>query len=165
MVSNKKVGPITIIIDLFRFADGWFYFVSFIAFLISIIIGLKFGYKIRYNIIACSLLDSIPTILGFVMTGLTIIMGLNSKYIKRLSERANDGKTPIRVIIASFVSCFVFLIITYLLSLFLKGIVLECNGCQNLLGSLLLFCTIESALLLIHVVFHLFATSTHLVEY
>lgn len=164
MASNTRVGPYKIIADLFELTDGWFRLLSFIAFLVSIFIGLKYGNRIRYDIIACLMSDSIPTILGFVMTGLTIIMGLNGKYRKRLSEKANDGATPIKVIIASFVSCFVFLIITFLLSTIIEGIVFECCRYKYFLGSLLVFCILESALLLINVVFHLFATSTHLIN-
>lgn len=164
MTSNIKVGPFRIIVDLIKLTDGWFHLLSFATFIVSIFICLKNGDKIQYDIIACLILDSVPTILGFVVTGLTIIMGLNTKYLSRLSETANDGEIPIRAIVASFVSCFVFLIITYLLSIFFKGIMIDCIGYRQLLGSLLIFCILESALLLINVIFHLFATNTHLVE-
>lgn len=164
MTSNIKVGPFRIIIDLIKLTDGWFHLLSFATFLVSIFICLKYGDRIQYDIIACLILDSIPTMLGFVVTCLTIIMGLNTKYLSRLSEIANDGEIPIMVIVASFVSCFVFLIITYLLSIFFKGIMIDCIGYKQLLDSLLFYCVLESALLLINVIFHLFATSTDLVE-
>lgn len=159
MANNKKVYFIEVLGDLISLVGKWFWIISFALFLITLGVERTCGNQINYGCLTQQIVNSIPTLMGFLITGLAIIMGLNEGTLKRLSEPANDGKIPLRVIVACFVVCFGFLLLSLLLSLLYNNIDCKCEC----IGFLALFCTFESILSLFHVIFHIFSTSTHLV--
>lgn len=163
MASNIKVGIFRVLRDLCKSLGYKIGIITIILFCISVMYGLLFGDSTKWEELSCKMIDSIPTLLGFLVAGQAIIMGLSDSSLKRLSETADDNEIPLKVIVASFTFSTIVLLFSLLISLFFDCILIQCPGCSNLIGSFVLFGLLESALSIFHVVFHLFSTSTHLI--
>lgn len=156
METNKKVYLSTVIKDILSLVGKGFWILSFIVFLVTLV--MTYGDHIMFDCLTQQIVNVMPTLMGFLITGLAIIMGLNGELLKRLSETADDGEIPLMVIVACFVVCFGFLLLSFSLSLFYIFIDFKCKC----IGFLTLYCVLESILSLYHVILHLFSTCTHL---
>lgn len=146
---------------MFSLVGCKFWGVSVIVFIFTLIEYYNYEVLININVISHSLIDCIPTLMGFIIAGMAIIMGSSEKILNRLSEEANDGEIPLRVIIANFSICLLFLTILFLLVLINIGIqMIDCS--HKIVGFLIVFFTLEFVLSIINVILHLFSTSTHL---
>ena len=141
----------------------WYWVFCMVFILSALLIVLYFDVILDKGELPKILLNVIPELMGFLIAGLAIIMGVNEGTLKRLSEKADDGIIPIRVICASFSICTIMLLATLTLCIIYNCSVVNCK-CYNkvfswlIIGGLLV--SIESVF---HVIFHLFATSTHIV--
>lgn len=162
-MGNQKVGFLTVLSDMVEMVGKmyWFFCILFIFSALLIVQG--FDVILKKEELPNTLLTVIPELMGFLIAGFAIIMGLNEGTLQRLSEKADDRKIPIRVICASFSVCLIMLLTTLTLCIIYDSSVVNCK-CYNKVFSWLIIggflVSIES---IIHVVFHLFATSTHLV--
>jgi hypothetical protein len=91
-------------------------------------------------------------------------MNFNDKILERLSNLADDGETPLLVIIASFSVCLLFLLISLFFPILYVNIDFACKGYQKLLSAFVLCGAIIAIESVIHVIFHLFATGTYLIK-
>lgn len=157
-----KVGLFTVLRDMFRLVEKWFWGISFVLFLTILFFVQYFKIDIDNNKFPSDLINTIPELLGFLMAGLTIVMGLSDSTQRRLSLRANDGHKPIKVITASISLSFIILLLTLILSYIYNNVEFCNNGCKRMWGAFVLCGVAISALSLFHVIFHLFATSTFL---
>ena len=162
-MGNRKVGFITVFYDMIRLVGRWYWLFWIVFILSALFIVLYFDVILDKEELPKNLINVIPELMGFLIAGFAIIMGFNEGTLKRLSEKADDGKIPIRVICASFSACTIMLLATLTLCIIYDCSVVNCK-CYNIVFSWLiiggLLVSIESVF---HVVFHLFATSTHLV--
>lgn len=162
-MSNQKVSFITVLSDMVQLVGMWYWFFWIVFIFSALFIVLYFDVILDKEKLPDDLMNVIPELMGFLIAGYAIIMGFNEGTLKRLSEKADDGKIPIRVICASFSICTIMLLVTLTLCIIYDCSVVNCK-CYNMVLSWLiiggLMVSIESVF---HVVFHLFSTSTHLV--
>lgn len=161
---SRKVYFITVLCDMFKLFGIWFWILAFFSFLAVIFVVQRFDIIIDPEKLPKILLNIIPQIMGFLIAGLAIIMGFNDVTLKRLSARADDGKVPVLVIIASFSVCLLVLLMTLTISTIYVNITFNCEGCYRLLGAFVIFGAVISVESVIHVIFHLFATGTYLIN-
>lgn len=161
--GNTKVYFCKVLADMLELVGVCFWAIVFGLFLLLLFLTLYYDIEFSSNSFSKTIIEIIPELMGFLIAGLAIIMGFNDGTLKRLSQKANDGKIPIRVIVASISTCLLFLLLTLVLSIFYVNIDISCIGCNRLFGFFVVWLAIVSALSLFHVVFHLFAISTHLI--
>ena len=161
---NKKVGFFQVTVDMLRLVGIQFWIIAFGSFLGILFIVLYFKITVNPCKLPRDLISVIPELMGFLIAGLAIVMGFNEQTLKRLSKTADDGKIPIRVIVANFTFCFMILLFTLLGAIVYSNIQFCCTGSRRLYGVFLLWGAILSALSLFNIMFHLFATSTHLIN-
>ncbi|MBR5698447.1 MAG: hypothetical protein IKX44_07505 [Prevotella sp.] len=162
-VGNKKVSFCRVLYDMLKLIGGRFWILVLGLFLVLLFLTLRYQIDFCSECFIKTIIEIIPELLGFLIAGLAIVMGFNDGTLKRLSITADDGMIPIRVVVASFSVCFIILLLTLVLSVFYVNIDFCCLGCRRLLGFLVIWLAITSALSLFHVIFHLFAISTHLI--
>ena len=161
---NRKVSFIQILRDMFKLVGFRFWIIVFVSFLVVFLIVQQSGVVICPNKLPQTLIDTIPEMMGFLIAGLAIIMGFNEGTLKRLSVKADDGKIPFMVIIASFSVCLLFLLISLFFSILYVNIDFACKGYQKLLSAFVLCGAIIAMESVIHVIFYLFATGTYLIK-
>ena len=102
----------------------------------------------------------IPNLLGFVITGFTILYGLQGIILERITQNANDGNTPFHVISACFSLTCVAMLLTLILAIIFKNITIHNTCCEKLCFFITLFLTEISFLSTINIIYHLFALRT-----
>lgn len=162
-MRNRKVGFITVLSDMVKLVGRWYWFFWLVFIIAALFIVLYFDVILDEKL-PKNLINVIPELMGFLIAGYAIIMGLNEGTLQRLSEKANDGEIPIIVICASFSICIITLLATLTMCMIYDSSFVNCK-CYNMVLSWLIIggilVSIES---IIHVVFHLFSTSTHLIR-
>ena len=159
---NKKVGLCKIVWDLVSLVGSGYWILSLIIFISSLLSYTLFIKCICMESFANNLINCIPTIIGFLIAAMAIIMGLNEKAIDRLSKQADDNEIPLMVVVASITICIIHLLFLLLLSFFTNNS--DDESLKRVLGFFVLYLTFESIKSIIHVVLHLFATTTHLIS-
>lgn len=149
---------------MLKLVGNWFWGIAFVLFLAVIVIAQQFGIILNPEKLPSTLVNIIPEIMGFLIAGLAIIMGFDEGTLKRLSISANDGETPLMVIIASFSVCLLILLTTLTVSILYVNVDCTCEGCKQLFSAFVLFGAVVSIESVVHVVFHLFATGTYLIN-
>ncbi len=162
--GSQKVCFIKVLHDMLKLVGFGFWIIVFVSFLVVFLIVQQSGVVICPNKLPQTLIDTIPEMIGFLIAGLAIIMGFNEGTLKRLSVKADDGKIPIMVIIASFSVCILILLTTLIVSTIYVNYGFTCVNCCRLLGAFVLFSAVISIESVIHVIFHLFATGTYLIN-
>lgn len=162
-MGNRKVGIITVFSDMIGLVGRWYWGFWMVFILSALFIVLYFDVILDKEELPKILLNVIPELMGFLIAGLAIIMGLNEGTLKQLSEKADDRKIPIRVICASFSVCIIMLLLTLTLCVIYDCSVVNCKCYNKVLSWLIIGGLMVSIESVFHVVFHLFATSTHLV--
>lgn len=160
-MSNQKVGFETVFSNMIGLVGRWYWYLWIVFILSALFIVLCFDVILDKEELPKILLNVIPELIGFLIASFAIIMGFNEGTLKRLSEKADDGKIPIRVICASLSVCTIMLLVTLTLCIIYNCSVVNCYSKMLswlIIGGLLV--SIES---IFHVVFHLFSISTHLV--
>lgn len=161
MGSNKKENACHVIRDMLSLCGLWYWIITITIILIALFIQLKYGMLIKPVCLCKHLIEIIPNLLGFMMTGFTILYGVQGIVLKRIEQKADDGNNPFHVISASFSLSILSLFITLVLSVIFK-LVLNSNPCCE---SLCLFVTIVLSIMsvtsTINTIFHLFSMRTH----
>ena len=142
---------------------GRWYWLFWLVFIIAALFIVLYFDVILDEKLPKNLINVIPELMGFLIAGYAIIMGFNEGTLQRLSEKANDGKIPIKVICASFSICIIMLLTTLSLCIIYDSSVVNCNCFKIVLSWLIIGGFLVSIESVFHVAFHLFATSTHLV--
>lgn len=155
----KKVSLTTIIKDAFTNIGSIKKILLFDSLIVCSFILLNYFGICEINNIIEQILNIFGTILGFIITGYTIVIGCSSTVIKRLSTKANDGKIPFDAICASFSFNLIFTLLTISSSLLYELLKL------NLIYYITLILLVVSISLLFDLVFHLFAFRTFLKDY
>lgn len=153
-----------VLYDMLKLVGFGFWIIVFVSFLVVFLFVQQSGAVICPNKLPQTLIDIIPEMMGFLIAGLAIIMGFNEGTLKRLSATADDGKIPILVIIASFSVCLLILLAALIVSIIYVNYTFTCVNCCRLLGAFVLFSAVISIESVIHVIFHLFATGTYLIN-
>ena len=161
--NSHKKKLFKVLSDVLRLVGCGFWITIIVLF---IVIGIAefTGINIDHCKLSDKLIAVIPDIIGFQIASLALIMGLNEKALSRLSEPADDGRIPLRVIFASISVSIMILLITLILSIVFKTWTIDCEGCSRLLGTFVLFGAVASAVSLFHIIFHLFSTGTYLID-
>lgn len=162
--GSRKVCFVIVFCDMLKLVGNWFWGIAFVLFLATIVIAQQFGLILNPEKLPKTLVDIIPEIMGFLIAGLAIIMGFNEGTLKRLSKPANDNKIPLKVIIASFSVCLLILLTTLTVSILYVNVYCTREGCRQLISAFVLFGAVISIESVVHVIFHLFATGTYLIN-
>lgn len=164
MGSNRKKCFIRVLYDVLRLNGIGFWSIIFIVTVIVLFLYLQYGYIINTGAFYKKVIDIVPDILGFVMSGYAILYGVQGIILKRLNEMADDGMHPFHVISASFALTCLSLLVTLIMSLlpsFVTFSNLHCD-CGSLYFFITLFSAIVSTISLFNTILHLFSMRTQI---
>lgn len=160
MGNNRKVTICRILSDILKLCGFGYWIFTFVIILVNLFVQLKFGLPIKPVCLYTHLIQVVPTLLGFVMTGFTILYGVQGIVLQRLSQKADDGQRPFYVISAYFSLATLSLFITLVCSLIFKLKIISDIGCESLcLFITMIFSTI-SVTSITNTVLHLFSMRT-----
>ena len=160
---NRKVNFRFVLWDMLKTVGKCFCAITSISFISIIFIFLKCDIVIDSGKLPHTFVTIVPEFIGFLIAGLAIIMGFNKESLQRLSTPADDNKTPLKAVVASFSISLLILLATFVISLLYISIDFACKGYCRLWSALVLSGVVISMESLIHVIFHLFATGSFLV--
>ena len=160
---SRKVDFIFVLGDMLKTVGVWFWAVAFVTCLVVISVFLICNIVLDPNKLPKDLVTIIPVIMGFLISGLAIIMGFNKETLRRLSIPADDNEIPLKVVVASFSVSLLILLVTLGVSLMYIDLDLVCVGCRRLWSALVLSGAVISMESMVHIIIHLFATGTFLV--
>lgn len=163
-MGNKKKYPIRAFYDILRLNGIGFWGIVLALVLGTLFLYLHMGYRIKVDVFYEKVIAIVPDLLGFVMSGYTILYGFQGIILKRLNEKANDGYHPFHVISASFALTCISLLATLIMSLLPSFVIfpyLHC-GCGNLYFFITVIFAVVSVISLLSTILHLFSMRTQI---
>lgn len=163
-MGNKKKSLIKVFYDVLRLNGIGFWGIISVIVLGVLFIDLHLGDKIKADAFYGKVTEIVPDLLGFVMSGYTILYGFQGIILKRLNEKANDGNHPFHVISASFALTCISLLATLIMSLFPSFVIFPYQhcGCGNLYFFITVFFAVVSVVSLFNTILHLFSMRTQI---
>lgn len=159
-MGNEKVYFWNVFGDMLHECGKWFWIIVALIVLLSLCILLSVNSIMMPTKMYSDIVNIFPNLLGFVITGFTILYGLQGVILERLTHKANDGETPFHVISAYFSLTCVSMLLTLILAILFKNITIN-NPCCEKLCFFITLCLMEiSFLSTINIIFHLFALRT-----
>ena len=161
-MSNIKVSLRKVLWDMLSENGTCFWIITIVFSIIAIFLQLYYEPFIKPCVFYAEMVNVIPNILGFTITGLAILYGLEGIPLQRTTETASDGNNPFHVISASFSLTCISLLATFILSLLLKHIPFQNHCLACLFFNITLFLAIVSVLSLFNTIIHLFSMRTQI---
>lgn len=160
MGYNRKENGCRVLKDMFGLCGFWYWLITITIILIALFIQLKYGMLIEPACLYKHINEIVPNLLGFMMTGLTIIYGVQGIVLKRLEKKADDGQIPFHVISASFSLSILSLFITLVLSVVFDAFINNNPCCESLCLFVTIVFSIISVTSTINTIIHLFSMRT-----
>ena len=162
MGHNQKKGLIKVLCDILRLNGKGFWAIVFSIVLIVLFLYLKYGNIIDVDAFYQKVTSIVPDLLGFVMSGYTILYGIQGVVLKRLNIRANDGNQPFHVISASFALTCLSLLATLIMAFLLSFIKVPICGCGRFYFFVTACFAIISVVSICNTILHLFSIRTQI---
>lgn len=162
MGYNRKENCCRVLKDMFCLCGFRYWLITVTVILIVLFIQLKYGLLIEPACLYKNINEIVPNLLGFMMTGLTIIYGVQGIVHKRLEKKADDGQIPFHVISASFSLSILSLFITLMFSVVFDAFIRHNPCCESLCLSVTIVFSIISVTSTINSIFHLFSMRTQI---
>ena len=162
MGYNRKANGCRVLIDMFGLCGFKYWLITVTVILIALFTQLKTEMQIEPACLYKHIIDIVPNLLGFMMTGLTIIYGVQGIVHKRLEMKADDGQIPFHVISASFSLSIFSLFITLVLSVVFDVFIRHNSCCESLCLFVTIVFFIISVTSTINTIFHLFSMRTQI---
>lgn len=168
--QNERVWFHQVFIDIIGNQSKITMLVCFALSICLLFVWSKVNYCEEQKINLCNdLITVCSCVLGFVITGYSVILTLNDSIVEKLSERykhKNDcclysKSNPYDILCSSFSLCCILLIVTIIVTLLYKNHPSEINSMDwGFMAVKFLF--LMSVLMIIDIVLHLYSTSTYI---